>query len=53
MPVPGLRRSDFPALDRLTYLNTAAVCISHIQYLTGHRLDLAGLAELAHDHGAI
>ena len=24
MPVPGLRRADFPALDRLTYLNTAS-----------------------------
>src|SRR5260370_42391877 len=24
MSVPGLRREDFPALDRLTYLNTAS-----------------------------
>ena len=24
MPVPGLRREDFPALDRLIYLNTAS-----------------------------
>ena len=24
MPVPGLRREDFPALDRFTYLNTAS-----------------------------
>ncbi len=32
---------------------TAAICISHIQYLTGHLLDLADLAALAHDHGAI
>jgi selenocysteine lyase/cysteine desulfurase len=32
---------------------TAAVCISHIQYLTGHLLDLADLAVLAHDNGAI
>ena len=32
---------------------TAAICISHIQYLTGHRLDLNDLAALAHDHGAL
>jgi cysteine desulfurase / selenocysteine lyase len=32
---------------------TAAVCISHIQYLTGHLLDLAELAELAHANGAV
>jgi cysteine desulfurase / selenocysteine lyase len=32
---------------------TAAICISHIQYLTGHRLDLAELAALAHDNGAL
>jgi len=32
---------------------TAAVCISHIQYLTGHLLDLAELAVLAHDNGAV
>ena len=24
MSVPGLRREDFPVLDRLTYLNTAS-----------------------------
>ena len=33
--------------------STAVICISHIQYLTGHRLDLAELAALAHDHGAL
>jgi selenocysteine lyase/cysteine desulfurase len=32
---------------------TVAVCISHVQYLTGQRLDLAELAEVAHGHGAI
>src|SRR6266704_2732600 len=32
---------------------TAAICISHIQYLTGHMLDLADLAALAHDNRAI
>ena len=32
---------------------TAAICITHIQYLTGHLLDLGELAALAHDNGAI
>ena len=32
---------------------TAVICISHIQYLTGHLLDLGDLAALAHDHGAL
>jgi cysteine desulfurase / selenocysteine lyase len=32
---------------------TSAICISHIQYLTGHRLDLSDLATLAHDNGAL
>lgn len=32
---------------------TAAVCISHIQYLTGNLLDPDDLATLAHDHGAL
>jgi selenocysteine lyase/cysteine desulfurase len=30
---------------------TAAICISHIQYLTGRLLDLGELAALAHDNG--
>jgi selenocysteine lyase/cysteine desulfurase len=29
------------------------ICISHIQYLTGHLLDLGDLATLAHDHEAL
>src|SRR6266550_8352445 len=33
--------------------STAVICISHIQYLTGHLLDLGELAALAHDHGAL
>jgi len=33
--------------------STAAVCISHVQYLTGHLLDLGELAALAHDNGAV
>jgi len=32
---------------------TAVICISHIQYLTGHLLDLGDLATLAHDHEAL
>jgi cysteine desulfurase/selenocysteine lyase len=32
---------------------TTAVCISHVQYSTGQRLDLATLAQVAHNHGAI
>jgi selenocysteine lyase/cysteine desulfurase len=32
---------------------TAAICISHVQYLTGHLLDLGDLAALAHDNGAL
>jgi selenocysteine lyase/cysteine desulfurase len=33
--------------------STAVICISHIQYLTGHVLDLRELAALAHDYGAV
>ena len=33
--------------------STAVICISHIQYLTGHLLDLHSLAALAHDNGAL
>ncbi len=33
--------------------STAAICISHVQYLTGHLLDLHELAALAHDNGAL
>ena len=32
---------------------TAVICVSHVQYLTGHRLDLRDLSELAHSHGAM
>lgn len=31
---------------------TAAICISHVQYATGHRFDLGELGELAAGHGA-
>jgi cysteine desulfurase / selenocysteine lyase len=32
---------------------TAVICISHVQYLTGHLLDLTDLAALAHGSGAV
>ena len=32
---------------------TSAVCISHVQYSTGQRLDLRALADVAHQHGAL
>jgi cysteine desulfurase/selenocysteine lyase len=32
---------------------TSAVCISHVQYSTGQRLDLRTLADAAHTHGAL
>ena len=31
---------------------TAVICVSHVQYATGHLFDLAELAELAHAHDA-
>ena len=41
------------ALERLVDSNTAAICVSHVQYATGHRLDPVKLADLAHAHRAI
>jgi selenocysteine lyase/cysteine desulfurase len=32
---------------------TSAVCVSHVQYSTGQRLDLKVLADAAHRHGAL
>ena len=32
---------------------TAAVCVSHVQYSTGFRLDLRALADATHAHGAL
>jgi ferrochelatase len=32
--------------------NTSVICVSHVQYATGHRLDPGALAELAHAHDA-
>jgi selenocysteine lyase/cysteine desulfurase len=53
------RAFDDPAgfsLERVAELvddATAAICVSHVQYGTGHRLDPRVLAELAHSHGAV
>lgn len=41
------------ALARLVDRNTAAICVSEVQYATGHRLDAVQLADLAHAHGAL
>jgi cysteine desulfurase / selenocysteine lyase len=40
-------------IARYVDANTAVVNVSHVQFLTGHRLDLAELAELAHTHDAL
>lgn len=32
---------------------TAAICVSHVQYATGHLLDMRSVADLAHAHGAL
>ena len=40
-------------LIRLIDSNTAAVCISDVEYSTGQRYDLTKLAEAAHKHGAL
>jgi cysteine desulfurase/selenocysteine lyase len=40
------------AIAELVDDDTAVVSVSHVQYTTGHLLDLAELAALAHDHGA-
>jgi selenocysteine lyase/cysteine desulfurase len=44
---------DVAALAAHVDSDTAVICVSHVQYLTGHVLDLAKLAELARDHGAM
>lgn len=44
---------SFRALEELVDEDTAVLCVSHIQYATGHRLDLKQTADLAHAHGAL
>ncbi|HEX2032072.1 MAG TPA: aminotransferase class V-fold PLP-dependent enzyme [Actinomycetota bacterium] len=41
------------AVARAVDERTEVLCISHVQYATGHRLDPAALAELAHAHDAL
>ena len=48
-------RPEAVSLDSLAELvddQTAAICVSHVQYATGHRFDLDALGELAERHGA-
>ncbi len=33
--------------------NTVAVCVSHVQWITGYRMDLKALADAAHAHNAL
>ena len=40
-------------LYSLVDAHTSAVCISHVQYSTGQRLNLKELAAVAHSHGAL
>jgi len=40
-------------LENLVDENTSVVCVSHVQYATGHRFDLKKLADLAHAYGAL
>jgi cysteine desulfurase/selenocysteine lyase len=44
---------SFEAVERLVDKNTAAICISHVQYASGHRLDPVKLAALAAAYGAV
>jgi cysteine desulfurase / selenocysteine lyase len=47
------QRFDVNAVAQHVDSATAVICISHVQYLTGHLLDLDDLVTLAHDHGAL
>jgi selenocysteine lyase/cysteine desulfurase len=47
---------DALSLERVAELvdrNTSVIVVSHVQYATGYRFELARLAELAHDHDAL
>ncbi|WP_156993851.1 aminotransferase class V-fold PLP-dependent enzyme [Pseudonocardia acaciae] len=44
---------DVDRVARYVDHNTAAISISHVQFGTGHRLDLRALADLAHAHDAL
>lgn len=54
--VPALEDPLGLTLDRVAEHvdeRTAAICVSHVQYATGHLLDPAALAELAHAYDAL
>ena len=44
---------DLETLAGLVDDRTSVISISHVQYLTGHLLDVRALADLAHSHGAL
>ncbi|MDQ6900977.1 MAG: aminotransferase class V-fold PLP-dependent enzyme [Candidatus Dormibacteraeota bacterium] len=44
---------DIERIARYVDDYTAVINISHVQFLTGHRLNLAALAQLAHAHDAL
>ena len=44
---------SFEKVAALVDKNTAAICVSHVQYATGFRFDVKALADLAHAHGAM
>lgn len=49
-PVEGIAPGD---LDQAVDEQTALVCLSHVNYRSGARLDLPAVTELAHDRGAL
>jgi cysteine desulfurase / selenocysteine lyase len=53
--VSAAERPQSLSLDTLAEFvddDTEVICVSHVQYATGHRFDLDGLAKLAEGHGA-
>ncbi len=44
---------DQEEIIRLIDDRTAVVCLSHVEYGSGQRLDVAALAQVAHAHGAL
>ncbi|MDQ7794949.1 MAG: aminotransferase class V-fold PLP-dependent enzyme [bacterium] len=51
--IPDPAALSLDTVARLVDRNTAVLCVSHVQYATGHRFDLKSLADLAHAHGAL
>jgi len=43
---------DFEAVAAAVNARTSVLCVSLVQYATGHRFDMKALADLAHSHGA-